>query len=92
VELGGVKELDAASLLKAAHWNMGVAAYRKFGSPIFFVPTYFPDFLSRLVNLDGSLKHSPRAIGGEAGYLTGSTQQSRRDGVKVAQDASPGWD
>ena len=79
------------SLLKAAHWNMGVAAYRKFGSPIFFVPRT-PGFPVEIGEFGRQLKHSPRAIGGEAGYLTGSTQQSRRDGVKVAQDASPGWD
>ena len=36
------------------------------------------------VRLGQHLKHSPRTIGSEAGYLTGSTQQSRRDGVKVA--------
>jgi len=35
------------------------------------------------------LKHR-RTIGSEAGFLAGSTQQPRRDGVKVAQDVSPG--
>jgi len=32
-----------------------------------------------------------RTIGSEAGYLTGSTVQSRRDGLNVAQDVSPGY-
>jgi hypothetical protein len=38
------------SLEKAAHANMDGAAYRKSGSPVFFVPRT-PDFLSRLVAL-----------------------------------------
>jgi hypothetical protein len=45
------------SLEKAAHANMDGAAYRKSGSPIFFVPRT-PDFLSRLVALSNSMRLS----------------------------------
>jgi hypothetical protein len=38
VWLGGIKELLRLSLQKAAHANMGGAAYRKSGSPHLFVP------------------------------------------------------
>jgi hypothetical protein len=36
-------------------------------------------------------KRSPRTIGSEAGYLTGSTVQSRRDGVKVYSPGRQSW-
>jgi hypothetical protein len=56
---------------------------------------YFADSdLSKLTFWNGQfgqhLKHSPRTIGSDDGDLTGSTQQSRRDGLKIAQDVSPG--
>jgi hypothetical protein len=38
VELVGVGDLHAASLMKAAHANLFGATCRKSGSPFFFVP------------------------------------------------------
>jgi hypothetical protein len=63
--LVGSRNFMRLSLQKAAHANMGGAAYRKSGSPRLFRPTY-PDFLSRLVALSNcmrlSLKKAAHAV------------------------------